>query len=281
MHNMIFGNIKKYLKRFANSNFVRLNVLTGYIGHKVYPYLPFLLPHDKNYYGFKHLIEDKKGLFLDVGANDGISAMGFRSINSTYRIISIEPNRRLESRLAKLKKNILDFDFIIAGAGSKTSKKKLYVPSFLGIPIYIAGSFDKKFLHSHLENIPDYNLKGKITYKVQEIGIIKLDDLNLNPDIIKIDTEGYEYEALLGLKNTLVRSRPYILIEFEFSLLASELKFLKKFNYEFYIYDHNNPDFCKFDSENEIRNMRLKNITNSFFCIPEEKVSYILKKIKQ
>src|ERR1700678_75711 len=37
-------------------------------------WLPFLLPHDKSYNALRHFIAIKPGgLFLDVGANDGIS----------------------------------------------------------------------------------------------------------------------------------------------------------------------------------------------------------------
>jgi hypothetical protein len=47
----------------------------------------FLLPHDKSYYALRHFIALKpNGLFLDVGANDGISALSFRYLDYNYRI---------------------------------------------------------------------------------------------------------------------------------------------------------------------------------------------------
>src|SRR5207253_7074678 len=46
--------------------------------------LPFLLPHDKSYNAFRHFIASRpSGLFLDVGANDGISILSFRDRKST------------------------------------------------------------------------------------------------------------------------------------------------------------------------------------------------------
>jgi hypothetical protein len=46
---------------------------------------------------FAHWPED--GLFLDVGANVGQSAMSFRIFNRQARILSIEPNPDLEPDL--------------------------------------------------------------------------------------------------------------------------------------------------------------------------------------
>jgi hypothetical protein len=60
--------------------------------------LPFLLPHDKSYRALRHFITLRpNGLFLDVGANDGISALSFRRFDKTYRILSLEPNGPLFS----------------------------------------------------------------------------------------------------------------------------------------------------------------------------------------
>ena len=49
---------------------------------------------------------------------------------------------------------------------------------------------------------------------VQQINCKQLDELNLtNISYIKIDIEGHEYEALLGMKKLLRREHPNILIE--------------------------------------------------------------------
>ena len=43
--------------------------------------MSFLRLPDRRYLGFRHVANKNSGLVLDVGANDGISAAGFRRIN--------------------------------------------------------------------------------------------------------------------------------------------------------------------------------------------------------
>ena len=69
--------------------------------------LPFLLPHDQSYYALRHFIKAApNGLFLDVGANDGISALSFRKFDKRYSILSLEPNIMHEPALKKIGQEI-------------------------------------------------------------------------------------------------------------------------------------------------------------------------------
>ena len=43
--------------------------------------------------------------------------------------------------------------------------------------------------------------------------MITIDSLNLKPDMIQLDIEGYEYHALLGAKKTIENSQPIIVLE--------------------------------------------------------------------
>src|SRR5215831_370500 len=81
------GRLKWSVERFFMHNF-----FLYYYTKKLFHVLPFMLPHEKDYFGLKLLLKPGDGLFLDVGANDGISALSFRHINSSYAILSLEPN---------------------------------------------------------------------------------------------------------------------------------------------------------------------------------------------
>lgn len=45
-----------------------------------------------------------------------------------------------------------------------------------------------------------------------QVKTVKLDDLNIKPDVVKMDIEGGEWLALLGMRNTLSTSRPTIFL---------------------------------------------------------------------
>jgi hypothetical protein len=67
----------------------------------------------------------------------------------------------------------------------------------------------------------------------QTIDICLLDDYQLRPDLIKIDTQGFELEILKGGINTLVESSPVLIVEIEkkedFKIISN---FLSNLNYE-------------------------------------------------
>jgi len=43
--------------------------------------------------------------------------------------------------------------------------------------------------------------------------MMTIDSLNLNPDLIQLDVEGFEENAIRGAQKTIMRSRPIIIIE--------------------------------------------------------------------
>jgi len=46
-----------------------------------------------------------------------------------------------------------------------------------------------------------------------DVPMIRMDDLGLSPDVIKMDVEDHEFEALSGARVTLEKSRPFIIVE--------------------------------------------------------------------
>ena len=69
--NKWFASIKYRLGNIADSN-----VFISYFIYWLLTKITFLLPHDRSYYVFRHFfISDPNGMFLDIGANNGISAL--------------------------------------------------------------------------------------------------------------------------------------------------------------------------------------------------------------
>ena len=95
--------IKFRIIRFIESN-PQLNLL---IYNNIY-LLRFLLPHEKDFYGMLKVCKNKKNFcIIDIGANLGISSLGFRKLGFKNKILAFEPNYYLyNSYLKKLKKKI-------------------------------------------------------------------------------------------------------------------------------------------------------------------------------
>ena len=251
---------------------LRYNPYTGFIGRKLFQYIPFLLPHDKSYYGFTHLVHEGDGLFLDVGANDGISAIGFRHVHSDHRILSIEPNLCHERALRKLQRRLDRFEFRLLGAGRTRSQMTLYIPIYNGVPIYTAASLRRDFVQRTMDeqHLPGQKDKSIVIVEFR-VDIIPLDELNVRPDVIKIDTEGFDYETLLGLTKTIGSHRPSILIEHNPELMAQLEEFFARRDYRLLTYHHIQDCFFPFDKQAEQRIYSAQRIYTNIFCVPREK----------
>jgi FkbM family methyltransferase len=171
-------------------------------------------PHEPDFAAFS-LYPERTGLFLDVGANAGQSALSFRLFNRTSPILSVEPNPYHEADLRFVKRILKRFDYIMCAAGDENTTMTLHVPSYKGVPLTGEASFVdtgeaschwlKK--HVHRDASPDL---GSID---QSVPVRRLDDLELAPSFVKIDVEGFELPVLRGLRGTLERHRPILLLE--------------------------------------------------------------------
>lgn len=268
--------IRRWRIHSVVSRLLQYNPYTGFIGRRLFRYIPFLLPHDKSYYGFVHLVHEGDGLFLDVGANDGISAIGFRHVHSDYRILSIEPNLCHEAHLRELKKDRLKrFDYLLMGAGREHLKMTLYIPVFNSVPIYTAASLKKdhalRTMHEQHVSAGEKN----IVILEHTVDILPLDELNLNPDVVKVDTEGYDYEVLLGMKETVKRCRPVILIEYTPELYPLIWDFFNGHSYMLWTYDHSMDAFSDFNEMHERDLFLSQKMTRNVFCVPMDKFPHL------
>ena len=82
------------------------------------------------------------------------------------------------------------------------------------VEIHKAGLSDKAGFCRMVEGDGEKNA-GALQIEECESGIpmMTIDSLNLNPDLLQLDVEGFEENALKGAKKTIMRSRPIIIIE--------------------------------------------------------------------
>ena len=228
----------------------------------------FLLPHDKSYFALRHFIALKpNGLFIDVGANDGISALSFRQFDRTYRILSLEPNYLLESSLKKIKARDPHFDYIMAGAGSKPSQVRFHVPTYAGVVLHTSTSSSVEHVRSVLADAFGDTIAAAASMTPIEGKIIRLDDLKLEPTIVKIDAEGFNYDVLLGAAETVARSRPFLIIELESDEGDKIKSYFEEMRYQLLGYDAMLDKFCVGAGS------PYSDLYRNFFAVPNEMLS--------
>jgi FkbM family methyltransferase len=154
---------------------------------------------------------------IDAGAHVGDTLLVMAKTlqknrkKSKIKLHGIDPNK---SKLEFIKKiantnNINNIKTIYGGLSDKSNKGKLI-----------------KHGHAGMWKIEESN--------DSTVPLFSIDSLNLGKiSLIHLDVEGYEYKALLGAKNTILRDKPYLIIE----ILHGDFKekiipYLKSLNYE-------------------------------------------------
>jgi|SRR5437867_3357566 len=139
----------------------------------------------------------KKGeCFIDAGANTG----GWTIPAAKYykRVIAFEANPAVARILAKnIHSNNIDNVSILPFAlGEGTGRKDLYF-------------YPKNGQDSFLKEHAGITASGR-SIPVQ---MVALDNYGYKPDVLKIDTEGYELNVLKGAYNTIQQNRPQLCVE--------------------------------------------------------------------
>jgi len=171
-------------------------------------------PHVPDFAAFAKFA-GRPGVFLDIGANTGQSALAFRIFNRHSPIISVEANQLLEPELRLVRRLVRRFNYLIFAAGDVRGSATLYVPVFRGLPLTGEASLDREgVLHPWwVEETVGSESTENVEVVEVPVTIRRLDDLGLAPAWVKIDVEGAEPQVLRGMAETIRRHRPLFLIE--------------------------------------------------------------------
>ena len=194
---------------------VEENVYLWSIGMALFQRVPALLPHDLDYHALRHFLRAgaRGGLFLDVGANVGLSARSFRKLEPAAPILSLEPNPLCERPLARIKRTDPAFDYRMVAIGSEPGTKSLFVPFVGRIALHTMASTSREELERSARETLSARYRPRLQIRSYEVTVVRIDDLSVVPAIVKIDSEGSEDSIFEGAQRTVEEHRPYLMIE--------------------------------------------------------------------
>ncbi len=264
-----------YLKHKIIKKIEKIPLLQIFIYNNL-SYFKFLFPHDKDYYALNLLFSyDEKRAFVDVGGNIGLSSIGFRELGfNNNTILIFEPDKKLVSlylkKILRKYKKIKIFSF---GLSIKNESKFLYKAFYKKKFFHFNNSFDKTYIKNKL--FENYG-KESNNFQIRSTKLVvkKYDTLNLKEKIcfIKIDVEGFDHLVLYGMKKTIQKFNPVILVEYNLSNFKKIFNFLKKkYNCYFYDFEKNILNQLSTNKINQLKkgkiieNLYKKNSVNIFF----------------
>jgi FkbM family methyltransferase len=164
------------------------------------------LPHGVYEQGVEKVLEvflSSAENFLDLGANVGFYSMFAVTLNPKIRVVAFEPNPEVRQRLLG---NLLINGFFTQvsvlpfGVSKNTGMAEFFVPPKSG-----TGAGSLRNLH------PEEGESNK--FQVELHTIDEIFPTGSRIDVIKMDIEGSEYQAILGGEKLIASQQPVIVIE--------------------------------------------------------------------
>lgn len=216
-------------------------------------------------------ILEKTDVVIDVGANSGQYAKKLRKLNYKKKIISIEPLSEAHSKLIKNSKSDLNWNVLDRMA---IGNEEGYIKINKSLNSVSSSVLD--ILPIHTLAVPESNYISQEEVKITTIcNIIDKVGITSNNILLKIDTQGFEYEVLCGALKVMNRIK-FIEIELSVQELYSGqklylelLNMLNGLNYQLILFEKSFEDklngtllqfdaiFCKSDYLDILLNKRI------------------------
>ena len=204
---------------------------------------------------YQKIIKNDKPIIFDIGANKGQSIDRFLKINGSSLIHSFEPINEEFDRLKKKYNNKVNIKLNNLALGEIKTKKTFNITGHSGNSSFLEIKKDSDWVKLRSEQL-GINNENYVSSKV-EVNLDTVDSycsknsIN-NINIMKIDTQGYEQQVLMGSENMIKNQKiDAIEIEIVFSSVYNKYvnfsdieKYLLPYNYRFSgIELHNNSLF--------------------------------------
>ena len=195
------------IKKIVYTFFGKKNYQKAYIKGKIKDIKNGVLDEKESTF-LPHFINDNSTV-LDIGANYGHYSVDMSKLCSKGKIYAFEPVPFTFQVLSKILNhfNLNHIKLFNAAVSNQKGSVKMTIPVLdFGAP------------NTGVAYVGDNTSAKDLTV---DVNTIKIDDLEIegNLDFIKIDIEGHEPSAFIGMIETLKKHKPVILIEFSFSCL--------------------------------------------------------------
>ncbi|MDC0032890.1 FkbM family methyltransferase [Pelagibacteraceae bacterium] len=162
------------------------------------------------------ITKENSGYFFDIGACWGIYSLRLAKKFNNLKVKAIEPIRKNVLRINNSidKNNFTNIQVFHSAIGDQN------------------GSIE---LGTNSDWSPNYEINKKNVEVVEKSSIKTLDnlfDLDNQKIVMKIDVEGFEFEALCGAKNILTKNKCYLQVEIRYENYNRVKKLLHEFGYE-------------------------------------------------
>ena len=159
---------------------------------------------------YQKIIKNDKPIIFDIGANKGQSIDRFLKIYENSLIHSFEPISKEFNYLKKKYNNYANIKLNNLALGEKKTKKTLNIAGHSGNSSFFEIKKDSNWLKLRSEQL-GINKENYITKKI-EVNLDTVDSYcNTNSinniNIMKIDTQLYEQQVLMGSKNMIENIR--------------------------------------------------------------------------
>ena len=168
----------------------------------------------KNIQILKKNLSKRIDLYIDVGAHGGEMINTISNNFTVKKIFAFEPNPECLNTLKKIKKNNLEiFEFALGNKKGYVDLNIGYISSMSSI-----NDINNKSFYSKLKKIviglfyfKSSVYKKKIRIKVKTLSEILIKNKLKKIDLLKIDTEGYELNVLIGLEKFIEKTKIILL----------------------------------------------------------------------
>lgn len=171
------------------------------------------VPHQTEFDFFRAFDADA-GLFLDVGANMGLTSLSLWLTNPSVEVLSLEPLPFLNPVLTRVCQMLPNRRCLEIGAGSTFRKATMHVPVVDGLMCTTWSTLEPETaLAAKAAFWKQITGRDAIEVETFEVQLMDLDRLDLEPRFLKMNLEANGLAALSGMERTLEKASPILWLE--------------------------------------------------------------------